>query len=67
MIQIATGDGWYSLVAREIRNADGTINKPASFFFASYMLVVGEQGAVNNRYYGLKYLLLLRVLHARCW
>lgn len=39
--QIATGDGWYSLVAREIRNEDGSVNKYASTFFASYMLVVG--------------------------
>ena len=41
MIQIATGDGWYSLVARQIRNDDGSVDKWASAFFASYMLVVG--------------------------
>ena len=26
MLQIATGDAWYSLVAREIRKEDGTVD-----------------------------------------
>ena len=42
MLQIATGDGWYSLVAREIKDPrTGLTDKYASLFFTSYMLVVG--------------------------
>ena len=41
MLQMATGDGWYSLVGRQIRTQEGDIDKWASVFFASYTLVVG--------------------------
>ena len=40
-LQIATGDAWYSSIARQMRKKDGNIDKWASFFFTSYMLIVG--------------------------
>ena len=40
-LQIATGDAWYSSIARQLRRADGGVDKWASFFFTSYMLIVG--------------------------
>ena len=41
MLQIATGDAWYSGIARNMRGADGGLDLGASAFFASYMLIVG--------------------------
>ena len=42
MLQIATGDAWYSGICRQIRvdaegYPDGKIDKYASFFFSTYM------------------------------
>ena len=40
--QVATGDAWYSIVARQILDKEtGKTDKMASIFFAAYMLVVG--------------------------
>ena len=44
--QVATGDAWYSIVARQISDKildkeTGKTDKMASIFFAAYMLVVG--------------------------
>ena len=40
-MQVATGDAWYSAIARQLRDDDGSIDKWASCFFTSYMLIVG--------------------------
>ena len=37
--QVATGDAWYSIVARQILDKEtGKTDKMASIFFAAYML-----------------------------
>jgi voltage-gated sodium channel len=41
LIQMASGDAWYSQVGRSILTANGVVDKWASIFFASYTMVVG--------------------------